>query len=512
MMTFRVLVVVSTFAMALPSGAEVMGWRGDGSGRYPAANPPTVWGRAAKDLTELSAQAQKPADDAVPAKEDAVPDGVIRNWLVLGPVPLADDAKAEDAIPDAAALAPEENVKVGDLAWRTVTLDTDCMDLCRVLKVSPEKKGVAAYAHTYIHSPSGKPIAYNLMTQGQGCYRVWLNGAQVYFSGRKVDIGPGCRLVLPLRKGWNRLLILNARTMDTRRSWWIRGALFGNRGTEYDSHGIVWMTPTPSPGASAPVIAGDRMFFTSETGSLSCVNKADGKLLWMRTLTYYDFVTDEERKANPKIFAELDPIAEQLKQADQTEIVMPWKLPRLEKDMRWSLETPLIRKMARVSRERYGNPATWGCEAGYTACNPVTDGELVYALFGTGIIACYDRDGNCKWKRVLKHGTVEHGYTTSPLLVDGKLVVYFDNFTVLDAKTGDVIAERPHFTPKNTTPLSWYTHFHATGCVLPAGNEKFLSYLSSSVRRTSSSFSLFLSLAISLLILRSSVPLLPLDT
>ena len=473
-MTFSACV----FGVAAAAAAgEVSGWRGDGSGRYPAANPPLLWGRTSKDVAELSAQSRKPAESAMPDRADAVPDGVIRRWLLLGPLTLAEGTKPEEAVPGAGALAPDENEKTGDLAWRAVKLDGDCMDLCQLLNVAPDKKGFAAYAHTYIHSPSGKPIAFNLMTQGQGAYRVWLNGAEVYFSGKNVDIGPGCRLILSLQKGWNRLLILNARTIDTRRSWWTRGALFGDKGCDYESHGIVWMTRTPSAGASAPVIAGDRIFFTSESGGLACANKADGKLLWIRTLTYHDLATDEERKARPEIFAALDPLAEKVKQADQSEAVTPWKPPAMEKDFRWSLEGPILGTMAKVSKTKYGNPATWGCEAGYTACNPVTDGQFIYALFGTGIVACYDRDGNRKWSRLLNRAMVEHGYTTSPLLVDGKLVVYFDEFTVLDAKTGAVLVERPHFTPNKATGLTWYTHFHGTGCLLPAGNEKVLYFL-----------------------------------
>jgi len=475
-------------SLAIGASAAVSGWRGDGSGRYPAANPPVSWGRVAKDVTELSAQARKPADDALPGKADAIADGIIRRWLVLGPVPLVEGTSAADPVPGTPALAPDDGVKSGDLAWKTVTLDTDCLDLCQALNVPSDKKGVAAYALAYIHSPSGKPVSYNLMTQGQGACKVWLNGTQVYFSGKGVDIGPGCRLVLPLQKGWNRLLILNARTLNTRRSWWIRGALFGDRGSEYDTHGIVWMTPTPSPGASAPVIAGDRLFFTAENGNLVCANKADGKLLWARTLTYYDFATAEERQANPEIFAELDPLAEKIKQADRSDTVSPWVPPALEKDRRGSLEGPLIRKMAAVSKSKYGNPATWGCEAGYTACNPVTDGERVYALFGTGIVACYDREGNCVWRRLLKHAIVEHGYTTSPLLVDGKLVICFEEFTVLDAKTGAVLVE----TPNSARERNWLTHFHGTGCVLPAGQEKVIYYLNGEVRRLSDGASLTL--------------------
>ena len=472
-----------------PAG-KIVGWRGDGTGRYPNANPPLSWGRVARSVKELSAQALKPKDDASPARGAAIPDGVIRNWLVLGPLPLTEDKKVEDVLPNADALSPDADDKGGDLKWRAVSLETGCPDLCAALNIAPDQKGFAAYAHAYVYSPSGRAVAYNLLYQGQGINRVWLNGKAIYDAGKNVDIGPGARLVLPLQKGWNRLLVLNAKTMNTRKSWWTYGCLYGEKTDDYDAHGIVWATRTPEAGTSAPVIAGDRIFLTSEGGSVVCLGKADGKMLWVRSLSYYDFATAEERKAYPEIFAELDPLAEQVKKLDETDCVVPWKAPAAEKDRRAVIEGLIFKGMGKVSKDRYNNPATWGCEAGRTPCTPVTDGHRVYALFGTGIVACYDRDGNCLWKRLLKHTMVEHGYTTSPLLVDGKLVIYFDNFTVLDPKSGDVILERPHFVPGNKPAWDWFNHFHATACVLPVGKETILYYVNGEFVRLSDGKSL----------------------
>ena len=450
--------------------AKIDGWRGDGSGRYPQANPPLKWGRVAKSVKELSAQAGKPKDDALPAKESSIPDGVIRQWLVLGPLALPEEKKPEQLLPNAEALAPEAGDKAGGLTWQAVTLETNCMDLCALLNIAPDQKGFAAYAHAYLYSPSGQPLVYNYQFTGQGSSRVWLNGVQVLDNGKEMDVGAGTRLTLALRKGWNRLMVLSAKTRNDRRSWWFMGSLYGEKTSDYETQGIVWMTPLPSPGSSAPVIAGDRLCFTAETGSVFCVNKADGKILWVRSLSYHDFATAEERKTYPELFKELDGLAEKVKQLDEADRAMPYKPPALEKDQRNVMEAQLNKGMAHVSKERFNNAGTWGCVAGLTPCTPVTDGESVYALFGTGIAVCYDRDGNCLWKRVLKHTMVEHGYAGSPLLVDGKLIIYMDDFTVLDPKTGNAVLERPHFIAPKTSISA--NQFFGTGCVLPAGNEK----------------------------------------
>ncbi len=83
---------------------------------------------------------------------------------------------------------------------------------------------------------------------------------------------------------------------------------------------------------------GDRLFVTTETGSVACLNKADGKLLWIHSLTYHDFATEDERKTHPEVFAELDlAMAEQLKEIDQIDRVMPWNVARRGK---WIASAP----------------------------------------------------------------------------------------------------------------------------------------------------------------------------
>jgi len=465
-----------------PSPAHPMGWRGDGTGRYPNANPSLDWGRIAKSVKELSAQARKPKGDAPPPKEASIADGTIHEWLVLGPLPNPKDSKTDDFLPDIDKLSPDEGDKALEHAWQAVKVDTSCLDLCAAFNVPFDRTEVAAYAHTYIYSPSGQPVAYNIMFQGQGTNRVWLNGAAVYSSPKSIDIGPGARLVLPLKKGWNRLLVLNAKSLNFRKSWWICGSLFGDKIPEYESHGIVWKTTLPASGSSAPVILGDRIVFTLESGCVMCLNKADGKPLWARTLTFYDFATDEEKKANAALFAEMAALDEKLKKTDLSDMEVPWKMADLEAKFRWSIEGQLYPKMAKVSHEKYGPPAE--CEVGVSAPTPITDGEFIYAVFGNGICVCYDRNGNCKWKKMVSHKPVEHGYTASPLLVDGKLVVYFDTLTIFNAKTGDIMVERPHYLAQGTQ-FNWYTHFHGIGTVLNAGNEKVIYYLNGEFVRLS---------------------------
>src|SRR6516162_1068172 len=43
---------------------------------------------------------------------------------------------------------------------------------------------------------------------------------------------------------------------------------------------VVWKTPMPGYGVSHPVLLGQRVFTCAEPGTLLCLNREDGKILW----------------------------------------------------------------------------------------------------------------------------------------------------------------------------------------------------------------------------------------
>ena len=75
----------------------------------------------------------------------------------------------------------------------------------------------------------------------------------------------------------------------------------------------------------------------------------------------------------------------------------------------------------------------------------VSDDKLVWALFGTGDLACLDREGKVIWQRnlVKEYGEYKtnHGYGSSPMLLDGRLYIACMHqgpsyLLAVDAKTG----------------------------------------------------------------------------
>ena len=85
-------------------------------------------------------------------------------------------------------------------------------------------------------------------------------------------------------------------------------------------------------------------------------------------------------------------------------------------------------------------------DATYASNSPVTDGEFVYAYFGSRGLYCVDMDGNVKWEKdvgtMYKSNTFGEG--SSPALYGDTLVILQDHernsfITALDKRTGDVL-------------------------------------------------------------------------
>lgn len=120
--------------------------------------------------------------------------------------------------------------------------------------------------------------------------------------------------------------------------------------------------------------------------------------------------------------------------------------------------------------------------ASLASASPVTDGEHVYAFFGSFGLFCLDFEGNVKWQKQFgqmhtKHG---HGEGTSPVLHNGVLVINWDHeeqsfITALDAKSG-----KPLWRKERSEVTSWSTplvvDFQGTEHLIVAGTEKVRSY------------------------------------
>ncbi len=420
-----------------PSPERPVGWRGDGSGKYPAANPPLHWSRVAKSVKGLRSQASKPKEG-----ETGKPiDGTIREWLILGPVPVTNTvAKTADVLPDETKMEPNEGDKVGDLVWKKVSPNSQTLNFRDLLGVERQTQAVA-YACAYIYSESAQSFRLNIMSTGR---RVLLNGAIPKENPFVLPSYLG--EVLVLEKGWNRIMFriqcakLEGYGAGPEPHWYLRVILYGSGGakvgtgeTECESENITWRSGLPGSGISTPVIVGDKIFLTTERSRVACFSKGEGKLLWVRTLTLNDVATDEEKKAKPEVFAEIAPLAA--------------KIAEMDKSLAGGsagIENKIAGLMTKVDPKKYAPLPGGGGEGGVAAPTAVSDGQNVYAVFHPYLVACFDLEGNRKWLYMHPGKPAgEHGNYSSPALVDGKLMVYSDILFAVDCKTGKLAWKKP---------------------------------------------------------------------
>jgi outer membrane protein assembly factor BamB len=131
---------------------------------------------------------------------------------------------------------------------------------------------------------------------------------------------------------------------------------------------VVWKTPIPGDGHSSPIVLGKRIFVStaitdSQERVLLCLDRDSGKELWRRTV----------------------------------------------------VTSPLERKHR---------------ENSFASSTPATDGEKVYITFLDGVdavVAAYDLDGNQQWLVRPGQFTSVHGFSSSPVIFEDKVIVNGDH-------------------------------------------------------------------------------------
>jgi outer membrane protein assembly factor BamB len=191
-----------------------------------------------------------------------------------------------------------------------------------------------------------------------------------------------------------------------------------------ETENIVWKTPLPGVGISNPVVWGDRVIVTASEG------------------------TDH---------ADLHVVC----------------LDRLSGRERWH-------------RRLWGTaPSLFYPHSGMASPSPVTDGERLFAFFGTGDVFCFDLDGGLLWQRALSHeyGRFQNRFaaSSSPILFKGKLILqcdhYGDSYVIaLDPQTGANLwkTDRPEAWHSWSSPQMMETSDHHE--LVLSGSKKLDAY------------------------------------
>jgi outer membrane protein assembly factor BamB len=205
---------------------------------------------------------------------------------------------------------------------------------------------------------------------------------------------------------------------------------------------VVWKADIPGRGWSSPVVAGDRIYLTSVIATET--EEAPKKGLYF----------GGNREAAPP--------------DDHRWMVycIDWKTGKLL----WEREVKKAKAPSRHLKNSYASET------------PVTDGDHVWAYFGSAGVYCLDRDGKLVWSQPFESHKTRYGWGTaaSPILHQGRLYIVDDNdeqsfFVALDAKTGKQIWRVKRDEGSNwATPFVWESG-RRTEIVVP-GTRRVRSY------------------------------------
>jgi len=209
---------------------------------------------------------------------------------------------------------------------------------------------------------------------------------------------------------------------------------------------VVWKSAMPNWTNASPLIIGDRIFVCSEPATLICVRASDGEILWQRDNTYLDTVSPDKVDEVKRLMEEVQ-IEATTKEFRSTENKLNNRKNKLKKDSENAELKQEVEDLTKQFEElktklepvaEYVMPKTHDTN-GYSSPTPTSDGKNVYVLFGTGVAACYDMEGNRQWIKMIEKPTHGWGHSASPMLVGDKLIVHIINIFALDKETGEVV-------------------------------------------------------------------------
>jgi outer membrane protein assembly factor BamB len=196
-------------------------------------------------------------------------------------------------------------------------------------------------------------------------------------------------------------------------------------------------------------VAGGRIFVCAEPYTLLCLDAADGRILWERTHDYLDLLTTEQAAEARASIEAAATTQKDLQKAEQAlRRFKNDKEERADPAARAAKLGDLERKVAELEQQlgpvlQYRPPVTEPRQNGYSTPTPVSDGQHVWALFGNGVLACYDLAGERRWGRIVERPTDEYGHSSSPRLVNGTLLTHITRLSALDPATGKLLWQSP---------------------------------------------------------------------
>ena len=189
-----------------------------------------------------------------------------------------------------------------------------------------------------------------------------------------------------------------------------------------DKKNVEWKVAVPGLGWSNPVVHSGRIYLTTAV--------SDGEIEKRKPGLYFG----GDRKEPIKHMHQFLVLCLELKTGD----------------FLWQKEVLAIRPLTPIHVKN-----------SYAAETPVTDGDRVYAYFGSHGLYCLDKTGKVLWKKMFKPYKMRNGWGTaaSPVLDEGKLIIVNDNMEDSWAAAYDKVTGRELWKTKRDEPSNWSTPY-----------------------------------------------------
>lgn len=211
---------------------------------------------------------------------------------------------------------------------------------------------------------------------------------------------------------------------------------------------ILWKTPLPQWSNASPVFADDNMFVCAEPDTLVCLNAKTGEVIWQKASPVAEAISAEEAARRAAVLKEYEPVLREMREAEkvQRDADRAWRQDRDNAELRTAREEAnnKLREIRDRLRPWYEvrTPVTHGTN-GYASPTPATDGKSVFVLYATGVAAAYTPEGERLWIREVERPQHGWGHSSSPTIVDDKVIVAIIDIHALDPATGETLWRAP---------------------------------------------------------------------